>query len=146
MLEQIGLRPFVQTTGSRGLHVVAPIRRRSDFEPVRAFARAIADRLAERHPARVTVVQRIVKRGRRVYIDVLRNAYGQTAVTPYSVRVLPGAPVDTPLEWCELDPSDLDAQHYTVANVFRRLGQRDCPWRSLARHACDLERAGRWLA
>ena len=95
LMQSLDMNPFVMTTGSRGLHVVAPLRADADFDSVRALARDMAAVLAERHRATLTVEQRKNKRRGRVYLDVMRNAYGQTSVIPYSVRALSGAPVAT---------------------------------------------------
>lgn len=123
-----GLEPFVMTSGSSGLHVVAPLDRSAAFHSVRDYAKRVAARLADQRPRELTTEQRKCKRGQRIYLDVARNAYAQTAVAPYSVRAIPGAPVATPLAWHELSNPDLHPQRYGVANIFRRLAQRDCPW------------------
>jgi len=140
LLEHIGLVPFLQTTGSRGLHVVVPLDKRHGFDEVRAFARDIARHLARMHPEQLTVAQRREKRGRRVFIDVLRNAWGQTVVAPYAVRARPGAPVATPMDWRELDRSDLGPRSWTLHNISRRLGQKDDPWSGMGRRARSLDR------
>ena len=101
----------------------------------------IAERLTRQHPDELTVEQRKKARGNRVYLDVMRNAYGQTAVAPYTVRARPGAPVATPLDWPELDDARLTPNRYTISTIFRRLGQKDDPWRDIDRHACPIERA-----
>lgn len=137
-LEDGGLVAFVMTTGSSGVHVRAPLQRGPDFNAVRAVARHFADRLAEAHPKRCTTEQRIAKRADRVYLDTARNAYGQTAVAPYSVRARPNAPIATPLDWDELDRPDCSPQRYTIRNIFRRLGQKDDPWSAMHRHARAL--------
>ncbi len=136
-LADLELESFVQTTGSRGLHVVVPLQRRYGFDEVRAFARDVAELLVRRRPDAFTVEQRKDKRGDRLFVDFLRNAYGQTAVPPYAVRARPRAPVATPVEWDELG-GGLNARSYTIANVLRRLGQRRDPWRDLARRAQAL--------
>ena len=127
-LEEVGLTSYVMTTGSRGLHVVVPLDRSADFDTVRGFARDLAELLAQRHPERLTTAQRKEKRSGRLFLDYLRNSYAQNSVTPYAVRPLPNAPVATPLEWDELDNPNLDAQSYTMRNIFRRLGQKSDPW------------------
>lgn len=145
LLEDIGLTPFVMTTGSRGVHVVVPLDRRADFDSVRQFARGVAETLAQRHPEQLTVEQRKAKRRGRLYVDVMRNAYGQTGVVPYSLRAKSGAPVATPLRWDELGNRALDARRYHIGNVFERLGQLDDPWRGMARHAAGIGPARRRL-
>jgi len=86
------------------------------------------------------------KRGGRVYLDIMRNAYAQTAVAPYSVRARAGAPVATPLEWDELDARGLRADRFTIRDVPKRLaGQRD-PWADMSRHARSLRGPAERLA
>lgn len=123
-----GLTPFVMTTGSTGLHVVAPLTPTTHFDTVRDYAQRLTAQLADEQPNELTTEQRKNKRGGRVYLDVARNAYAQTAVAPYSVRAQPDAPVATPLAWYELDRTDIHPRRYRIANIFRRLAQRDCPW------------------
>ncbi|MGC9525653.1 MAG: non-homologous end-joining DNA ligase [Limnospira sp.] len=130
-IESEGLAPFVMTTGSRGLHVLIPVRRDRDFDAIRDWAGTLAQKLADRHPDRLTTEQRKEKRGNRLFLDILRNAYGQTAVAPYAVRMKPGAPVATPLDWDELGDRTLHPRRYTVGNIFRRLGQKSDPWEEL---------------
>lgn len=145
LMEQLGLEPFVMTTGSRGLHVVTPVKPELDFDTVRGFARDTAAWLAARHPDELTVEQRKNKRRGRLYLDVMRNAYGQTAVAPYAVRALPGAPVATPLAREELADRALHPRRWHLKNILRRLGQRKDPWRAIGRHAGAIKRAQRRL-
>ncbi len=129
LLDRLALRSYVMLTGSKGAHVVVPLRRHWDFDRVRNVARAIAERLAAAEPERLTVEQRKEKRGDRVFLDTGRNAYGQTAVAPYAVRARPGAPVATPIDWDELSGST--SSSYNVKNLFRRLSQKSDPWREI---------------
>lgn len=145
LLDELELPAFLKTTGSRGLHVVVPLDRSADFDAVRELGRELAARLADRHPEALTVEQRKDKRHGRLYVDVGRNAWAQTAVAPYAVRARPGAPVATPLDWDELDRRDLDARRFTVRNLFRRLGSREDPWRGMRRRARSLRAARRAL-
>jgi bifunctional non-homologous end joining protein LigD len=137
ILEDLGLTAFVKTTGSKGLHVVAPLRRSADYEQVLAFARRVSERLVEEDPERFTPEVRKAKRHGRIFVDVLRNRYAQTAVPPYAVRARPGAPVATPIEWDELR-SLRDARRFTLRNLFRRLARREDPWATMARKARAL--------
>jgi bifunctional non-homologous end joining protein LigD len=146
LLEATGLVPFVQITGSRGLHVWVPLEPQATFDQVRGFAGDLADRLVAHSPEELTTEQRKAKRGTRVFVDVARNAYGQTAVAPYSVRPRPEAPVATPLAWAELDDPGLGPGRYTITNLFRRLGQKPDPWAEFGRHARPLAAARERLA
>lgn len=141
LMRDCQLSPFVMTTGSTGLHVVAPLQARQGFDQVRELARAMAERLAADHPDELTTEQRREARGGRLYLDVMRNVFGQTAVAPYSLRARPGAPVATPLDWVELDRADLASDSYTLANIFRRLGQKGDPWSGMFDQAGDPVKA-----
>jgi bifunctional non-homologous end joining protein LigD len=141
LLEEVGLMPFLQITGSRGLHVWVPLDRSADFDQVREFASAVAALLVARRPRELTTAQRKVKRGERVFVDVARNAYAQTAVAPYSVRARSQAPVATPLDWAELNDRTLGPQRYTIRNIFRRLGHRPDPWAEIEHHTRPLHAA-----
>jgi bifunctional non-homologous end joining protein LigD len=147
--DELGLTAFVKTTGGKGLHVHVPLAARDDFDAVRQFARQASEVLAARQPGRLTTQQRKDNRDDRVYSDVMRNAYAQTAVAPYSVRARPGAPVATPLAWDELSDPGLTPARFTLATVADRVagqsaGQSD-PWAGLSRHRYTLARAGRRL-
>lgn len=139
-LDEIGVASFVQTTGSRGLHLFVPLDRSVGFDAVRESAHRLAEALAERNPDDLTVEQRKDKRGQRVFLDYLRNAYGQTAVAPYGVRAKPGAPVATPLDWDEALSSDMTPRKFGLRNIFRRLSQKEDPWRGMARHAVSARK------
>jgi bifunctional non-homologous end joining protein LigD len=139
VLDRIGLVPFVMTSGSRGLHVYVPVRAEKGFDEVKALARDVAELLARRHPDALTTEVRKEKRKGRIFVDYLRNEYAQTAVTPYSLRARPGAPVATPLDWDELSRSGMGPRRYTLSNLFRRLGSRDDPWTGMGRRARSLD-------
>lgn len=127
-LEERELCSFVQTTGSRGLHIVLPLDASQDVDRLTPFARRLASEVSAAHPKLATDEQRKDKRGDRVLIDTFRTAYAQTAVAPYAVRARAGAPVATPLDWGEAFASDLTPDRYTIKSIFRRLGQTDDPW------------------
>jgi bifunctional non-homologous end joining protein LigD len=126
LLDELKLPSAPMTTGSRGLHIVVPLKGEEDFDQVREFARDVADTLADAHPDRFTTAARKKDRGDRLYLDIQRNAYAQTAVAPYTVRPRPGAPVATPLTWSHLDDPDLDARRWTIADAVEQA--RTNPW------------------
>ena len=146
LLDELGLVPYLMTTGSRGAHVVVPLDRSDDLEAVHAFSRAAARVLAARDPDRLTVEQRMAKRGDRLFVDVNRNGYAQTAVPPYAVRPLDGAPVATPIEWRELGAGGMGSRRHTIRTVVRRLARTPDPWAAIDRDARPLEEAARRLA
>jgi bifunctional non-homologous end joining protein LigD len=137
-LREAGLEPFAMTTGSKGIHVVAPLRRTRDSNSVREWAGERGAEVAERHPDTLTTEWRKEKRGGRILVDTARNTYGQTVVAPYAVRALAGAPVATPLEWGELEDGDLSSQKWTLRSVGERLASKGDPWADIARHSRAL--------
>jgi bifunctional non-homologous end joining protein LigD len=141
---ELGLPAFVKTTGGKGLHVHVPLNARQDFGTVREFARQAAELLAARNPDLVTTEQRKDKRGPRIYADIMRNAYAQLAVAPYSVRARPGAAVATPLSWDELDDEALRPDRFTLRTVPARIhgaSQPGGPWAAMSRRRPGLARA-----
>ena len=106
LLREIDLVPYAKVSGSRGIHVIAPLKRTRTADEIRAGSQVLADRVAEENPDTLTTAWRKEKRGGRILVDVARNTYGQTVVAPYAVRALPGAPVAMPVTWDEVaDPT-----------------------------------------
>ncbi|MFI1733358.1 non-homologous end-joining DNA ligase [Streptomyces acidicola] len=147
LLDELGLPAGLMTTGSRGLHVVVPLGGRHGYDEVRAFARDVAELLVRDHPDEFTTAVRKQDRGDRLYLDVQRNAYAQTAVAPFTVRARPGAPVATPLAWVQLDDQAVDARRWSVAvAVAVAVDQaRTHPWEGLMRRGRSLGPARRRL-
>ncbi|RSM72366.1 ATP-dependent DNA ligase [Kibdelosporangium aridum] len=126
VFRSIGLEPYVQATGGRGFHVVAPMDRSQDFDHIRNLAAEIAEEVAGQDPDLLTTAQRKQRRGNRIYLDINRNAYGQTFVCPYSLRARPGAPVATPLEWSQL--GRVTPNGYDLRRIKQRLSRVRDPW------------------
>jgi bifunctional non-homologous end joining protein LigD len=140
-LRDKGLHPFAMVTGSRGVHVLVPLRRTANYDRVRDFARALAEELVDAHPSKLTLEHRIERRGDRIYVDVLRNAKVHTVAAPYAVRPRQGAAVATPLRWEELSDRRLTPQGWNIKTLLGRLEDiGGDPWRDLRRHARTLPR------
>jgi bifunctional non-homologous end joining protein LigD len=133
LYQKVGLTPYVQATGGRGFHVVAPLDRSADFTFVRELAADLADHLAAAHPDDLTTAQRKQRRGDRVFLDINRNAYGQTFVAPYSLRARPTAPVATPLDWTELGRATPNG--HTITTMPKRLARKKDPWATIGKGA-----------
>jgi bifunctional non-homologous end joining protein LigD len=139
LLEELGVTPFSMISGSRGVHVVVPLRRRYGFDRVQEAAHAIAGELVSRRPDDLTTEFRKAKRADRLFVDVLRTRYGQLAVAPYAVRARPGAPVATPLRNDELGDGVLaSARAFSLRDVPGRLERDGDPWADIARAAGRL--------
>jgi bifunctional non-homologous end joining protein LigD len=138
LLREKGLEPYAMTSGSRGIHVVAPIRRGPESDVVRTVAGEWAEEVAERLPDQLTTSWRKDGRGGRVLVDAARNTYAQTAVAPYAVRAKPGAPVATPLFWEEV--ADAEPRRWTLRDVPARVAERGDPWEGIGKAAAALRR------
>lgn len=136
---EFGLAPYVMTTGSKGLHVVVPIKPVLDFDEVRAFAKDVGAMLCEKNSAKYTISPRKENRRGKLFIDYMRNGYGQMAVAPYALRAIEKGPIATPIDWKELRKSGFSSQHYNLSNISARLKKR-CPWEGIERRAKSLSR------
>jgi bifunctional non-homologous end joining protein LigD len=103
LLDELELPGYVKTSGADGIHVVAPITRRSTFQQTYDFAERASRLLEQRHPGKVTT-EWLKKKRDGVLVDHRQNGHGKTIASVYSVRPKPGAPVSTPLRWEELKP------------------------------------------
>ena len=128
LLRELGLESFAKLSGGKGVHVVVPIVPQLEWDPAKAFTQAVVQLLAKRDPDRYVTVMTKSKRQGKIFLDYLRNGFGNTAIAPYSTRARPGAPVAVPIRWEELTPR-LAPDHYNVRNLSRRLAtlRRD-PW------------------
>ena len=128
LLGELSLESFAKLTGGKGLHVVVPIAPELTWDPAKAFCRAVVGLLAERAPDRYTTVMAKARRKGRIFLDYLRNGFGNTAIAPYSTRAREGAPVAAPVRWEELGPRTAPGR-YDVGNLPRRLATlRSDPW------------------
>jgi bifunctional non-homologous end joining protein LigD len=140
-LRDLGLFPYAMVTGSRGVHVVCPLRRGPEFPDVHGFARTLAEAMVADDPRHLTLEWHKAERGKRIYVDINRIAYAQHAVAPYAVRPRPKAPVAVPLHWEELSDRSLKPDRWTVESIGARIEDGD-PWQGMSRHARGLPRAG----
>lgn len=145
LLRELGLEPWIMTTGSRGYHVTVPLQRRANFDGIRTFARDVADLAAARNPRLFTTEQRKAKREGKILIDIMRNGYAHTAVAPYAVRARLGGPVATPLHLGELDDAATRPDGWTLRSVPERLERDGDPWRDIDRSRQTITAARRRL-
>ena len=145
LFDELELNAFLMTTGSKGMHVVLPLDEKSNFNDVRQFAKDTANLLAERNPEYYTTETRKKKRKGRLFLDYLRNSYGQTTVAPYALRARKGAPVATPVDWSETNKKDFTSQTFRYKNIFRRLGSKKDPWKNFEKKKNNLQKARKQL-
>jgi bifunctional non-homologous end joining protein LigD len=119
LLDELELPGYVKTSGADGIHVVAPITRRSTFQQTYDFAEQASRLLEQRHDGLVTT-EWLKKKRRGVLVDHRQNGHGKTIASAYSVRPKPGAPVSTPLRWDELTP-DVRPRDFTMEVALERV-------------------------
>ena len=126
LLDELGIKSYVKTSGSRGLHVYSRLDQLWTSYGVRAGVVALARELERRHPDRLTAAWWKEERGERVFIDFNQNAPHKTVFGAWSVRARVGAQVSCPISWDEVESVDLNA--LTIATVPQRLTEQGDPW------------------
>jgi bifunctional non-homologous end joining protein LigD len=127
LLKDVGLQPYLMTTGKKGYHITAPVQPEQKNKAVREFALKIATVLEQDDPETVTTELFKDKRKKRVFIDVNRNSPHQTSIAPYSVRAVKKATVALPIKWSELgtvNPGD-----YDIGRTLKRMQKKQDPWK-----------------
>lgn len=144
-LRDAGLAPFAMTTGSRGLHVVAPLRREVDYPAVLDMAKDLAAGLVAEMPEALSTAFKKEKREGRIFVDHLRNRKAHTAVAPWAVRARAGAPVAMPISLDELAGLE-SPRAWTLRDVAERLERAGDPWAGFSAAAASPRSAARALA
>jgi len=133
-LVNLGLTPFIKTSGKKGLHVVIPIIPDLKFEQARAFVHEIGIDLAKESEMVVSEFKDTKKPG-KVFTDYLQNSPMRTMVVPYSLRPTPEATVSLPLEWDEVKKG-INSSDYNIFSVVKRTSN---PWKNIFEKKCKLE-------
>ena len=136
LMVELGLTPFVKTSGNRGVHVFARIRPDHEFQAVRHGVIGIARELERRLPDLVTSSWWKEERGERVFVDFNQANRDRTLAAAWSPRPLPGAPVSMPVAWEELP--DVSPADFTLRTVPGLLAEGGNPWADLDAHVGDL--------
>jgi bifunctional non-homologous end joining protein LigD len=138
LLEELDLRSWVKTSGSKGLHIIVPLDGKAKKGDVARFANAIGKALVARHPDRLTQEFSKADRGTRMYIDTGRNGYSATFAAAYAVRAKPGAPVSAPCTWEEVEKGTASPQAFTLKTMAARVGQVGDVWADLRKTRYSL--------
>jgi bifunctional non-homologous end joining protein LigD len=143
-LLQLGLMPFLKTSGGKGLHVVVPLRRTHDWDAVKAFSHAVVSHMAQTIPQRFVEKSGPKNRVGKVFIDYLRNTAGASTVCAWSARARPGMGISVPVAWPDLVGLK-GGDHWTVRTVIECLDRGNAPWEGYARAARGLTGAMKLL-
>jgi bifunctional non-homologous end joining protein LigD len=141
LLQELGLKSWIKTSGSKGFHIVIPLDRRSNYGEVATFAHRIGSRLVSRDPDHLTQEFAKADRGGRILVDTGRNGYSATFAAAYAVRAKPGAPVSAPCTWEEVESGAASPQAYTLRTMQKRVAEVSDLWRDLLEHPQSLPRA-----
>ncbi|UVL42855.1 DNA ligase D [Pseudomonas sp. B21-040] len=128
VLDELGLKAFLKTSGGKGIHLVVPLTRKQGWDEVKDFSHAIVSHMAKLLPERFSAVSGPKNRVGRIFIDYLRNGLGATTICAYAVRTREGLPVSVPIfreEVAELKGGN----QWNVHNVHERLAEvGEGPW------------------
>lgn len=132
VLDELGLKSFLKTSGGKGIHIVVPLTPKDSWEDVKAFSQSIVKYMARLIPDRFSAVSGPKNRVGRIFIDYLRNGLGATTICAYSVRVREGLPVSVPIHREEV--TELKAANaWNISNLHERLEQiGEDPWARLS--------------
>ena len=138
LLQELGLETWLKTSGGKGLHVVAPLTPRDDWDTVRAFAQAVVQQLARVIPQRFVAKSGPANRVGRIFVDFLRNNHGATTAAAFSVRARPGMGVSMPVAWEDLSSLKRGDQ-WTLRTAREHLSfQSTEPWQDYWTHKQTL--------
>lgn len=140
ILEQMGIKSYIKTSGSRGLHIFIHIGGKYDYEISKNFIQYLGHIIMNQHPETTSLERSPSKRKNKIYLDFLQNRRGQTIAAPYSVRPKPGATVSTPLDWAEVT-EDLNIKQFTIFNTLERIKQKGELWADITSYTADLKKA-----
>ncbi len=139
LLEQLSLRSFAKTSGSKGLQVYVPLNGEVTYDDTKPLAQAIARHLEAGRPELVVSSQKKSLRGGKVLIDWSQNDEHKTTVCVYSLRARERPTVSTPLDWDELDdPSSLVFDSSDVLERVEEHGDLFSPVLELRQELPDL--------
>ncbi|WP_395603191.1 DNA ligase D [Pseudomonas sp. B21128] len=128
VLDELGLKAFLKTSGGKGIHLVVPLTRKLDWDEVKDFSHAIVSHMAKLLPDRFSAVSGPKNRVGKIFIDYLRNGLGATTICTYAARTREGLPVSVPLfreEVAEIKGGN----QWNIHNVHERLAEvGDKPW------------------
>jgi bifunctional non-homologous end joining protein LigD len=139
LLDKLGLRSWIKTSGSKGYHVVVPLDRESNTSEVERFAHQVGKLFVSHAPQHLTQEFNKVDRKGRIYVDTGRNGYSATFAAAYTVRAKPAAPVSAPCTWKEIENGSVDPGTFTIRNMAARIKKVGDVWSDLLKSRRSLQ-------
>ncbi len=140
MLNELGLKCFLKTSGGKGLHMVVPLKRQHGWDTVKDFSHHIVNHLAKTLPQLFVSKSGPKNRVGKIFVDYLRNGFGATTACAWTARARPGMGVSVPVSWDEL-PGLKSSAHWTVQTIGNRLDVGNKPWAAYAKSSNSLKAA-----
>ena len=139
VLDNMGIRGYVKTSGSTGIHIYIPLGARYDYDQCQLLGKVVASQVHHILPE-ITSIERIIKKRKgKLYIDYLQNRPKATLAAPYSLRPKPGATVSMPLHWEELKKG-LKMQDFTIQNSIARIKSEGDIFKPVLGKGIDLDK------
>jgi len=139
LLQDLGLKSWVKTSGSKGFHICVPLDGALDSGKVSGFAHAVGTRLVKDDSKHLTQEFSKADRGGRILVDTGRNAYSATFAAAYAVRAKPGAPVSAPCTWDEVESGEAGPRTFTLRTMSQRIAGHGDLWAEMHAHKQSLE-------
>ena len=133
-LDDLGVRPYIKTSGKKGMHVIIPVKDGYSFQQTREFVHGIGKQLVKESELIVSEFSRSREPG-TIFIDYLQNSHGRTMICPYGLRATALATVSTPLDWGEVKKG-LKPEDFTLFSVVKR---EKSPWEGVLEDRQRLE-------
>src|SRR5262245_59658943 len=130
-LEELGLRSWVKTSGSKGFHIAVPLDGATEYGVVARFAHTVGTHLVARDPGNLNQEFYKADRGGRILVDTGRNEYSATFAAVYAVRPKRGAPVSAPCTWEEVEQGSAQPAGWTLRTLPARLAAVGDLWAEL---------------
>lgn len=141
LLDEIKVDAYCKTSGSSGIHIFIPAKKKYSFDQIKDFAHILMKKINERIPEITTLERSLKKRDKKkIYLDYLQNRSGQTVASVYSVRPKKGASVSMPLEWDEVVPG-LSPTDFNIYNALERIEKKGDLFKPVLGKGFDMEKA-----
>ena len=131
LLDEMGLRSWIKTSGSKGFHIAVPLDGKTHIGDVARFAHRVGSTVVSRDPDHLTQEFSKADRGGRILVDTGRNAYSATFAAAYAVRARPGAPVSAPCTWEEIERGLVGPTSFTLRTMANRIAEVGDVWGDL---------------